>query len=64
MKKNIGKLDKILRFCLGVSIIVLGAYFKSVWGVFGMIPIIIAEIGACPLYFILGINTAPKKANK
>jgi hypothetical protein len=61
MKTNIGGLDKTLRIILGVSIIIIGASFKSVWGVLGMIPIITAFSGICPFYHLFGINTSPKK---
>jgi hypothetical protein len=64
MKKNIGKTDKIVRILIGFSIIILGAYLKSVWGVFGMIPVISAEIGICPMYLILKVNTALKDIKK
>ena len=61
MKKNLGKTDKILRVIFGIIVIISGAYFKSVWGVLGVIPIITSEFGICPLYLIFGINTISKK---
>lgn len=60
MKKNIGKLDKTLRVLLGIVIILFGANNNSVWGIMGIIPIITAQIGVCPLYSILGISTCPR----
>lgn len=60
MKKNIGKTDKWIRMLIGVLIIVAGAYNNSVWGVLGIIPVISSQAQACPLYFILGMSTAPK----
>ena len=57
MKKNIGKIDKTIRIVLGIAIIMFGANNNSVWGVIGIIPIITAQIGLCPLYSIIGINT-------
>jgi hypothetical protein len=63
MKTNLGKLDKSFRFGLGVAIIIFGAHLNTVWGVLGMIPIISAQAGVCPLYFVLGISTG-KKAKK
>ena len=60
MKKNIGKLDKTLRVLLGIAIILFGANNNSVWGIMGIIPIITAQIGVCPLYSILGISTCPR----
>jgi hypothetical protein len=62
MKKNIGQADKLIRVVSGALIIVAGAYFKSVLGVFGMIPIISAEIGICPVYYVIGLSTVKKKS--
>lgn len=62
MKKNIGKLDKTLRVLLGIAIILFGANNNSVWGIVGIIPIITAQIGVCPLYSILGISTCPSES--
>ena len=61
MKKNLGKFDKIVRVVFGIVVIIAGAYFKSVWGVLGIIPIITSELGICHVYSIIGINTIPKK---
>ena len=57
MKKNVGTADKIARLILGVVIIGLGLYFKSWWGVIGIIPLITGLIGYCGLYSLFGINT-------
>lgn len=64
MKKNIGKTDKLLRIVLGTSIIIAGAYLKSVWGIVGMIPIITAQSGFCPAYLLFGITTMEKKSTR
>lgn len=57
MKANVGKADKVIRIVLGVAIIAAGIYFKSWWGVIGIIPILTAAISWCPLYTPLGIKT-------
>ena len=62
MDINIGKVDKIIRVLLGSFVIILGAHLNGVWGVFGIIPIITVQVGICPLYLLLGINTVPKDA--
>jgi hypothetical protein len=64
MKKNIGRPDKIIRIFIGVLIIILGASLNSVWGVLGMIPIISADLGICPLYLLFGVNTALRNIKK
>lgn len=62
MKKNIGKLDKTLRVLLGIAIIIFGANNNSVWGIMGVVPIITAQIGICPLYTVLRISTCPNES--
>lgn len=60
MKKNIGSVDKIIRLVAAVVIFVL--YFVLPEGLqwlslLGVIPMVTAFIGFCPLYPILKINT-------
>lgn len=57
MKANIGGTDKIVRYIVGIVIILLGLYFKSWWGALGLIPLLTALIGWCPLYAPFKIST-------
>lgn len=57
MQTNIGSSEKTLRLILGAVLLVAGAYFKSAWGLVGLIPLLTGLIGWCPLYRILGIST-------
>ncbi len=61
MKANVGQTDKYFRYALGVLMIAAGFYFKTWWGVIGLIPIITAAISFCPLYALLGINSCKTK---
>ncbi len=61
MKKNVGSADKIVRYILGAVIIGAGIYFKTWWGLVGIIPIAVATVGVCPAYMPLGISTTDKK---
>jgi hypothetical protein len=61
MKCNVGKSDKILRVLIGLIIIGTGFYFKSWWGGIGIVPILTAVIGWCPLYTPLRISTCKIK---
>ena len=61
MKSNIGKADKIIRFVLGGAIIIAGIFFKSWLGLIGLIPIVTALVGWCPLYFPFKISTVSKE---
>lgn len=61
MKKNIGKVDKTIRILLGATIIAIGAHMNSVYGILGIVPIITAQVGLCPLYTVLHISTKPRQ---
>ncbi|HEY4716904.1 MAG TPA: DUF2892 domain-containing protein [bacterium] len=60
MKQNVGNLDKFLRIIIGLIILGIGFYFKSWWGLIGLLPIFTALTGFCLLYRIAGINTCKK----
>jgi len=60
MKANVGSTDRIVRLVLGVVIILLGIYFKSWWGVIGIIPVITALLNFCPAYSLIGVSTKKK----
>lgn len=64
MQKNVGSMDKLIRVVLGVVIIGLGLYYKSFWGILGVVLIIVAAVGYCPLYSILKMNTCCKDNDK
>ena len=57
MKKNVGSADRAIRVIAGLIVIFLGIYFKSWWGVVGLLPIATAAMGWCPAYLPFGIST-------
>ena len=57
MKCNVGKSDKIIRWIIGIVLIVLGIVYKSWWGAIGLLPILTAIISFCPLYLPFGLST-------
>jgi hypothetical protein len=61
MKKNIGSIDKSLRILLGLAIIIIGIFYESWLGLVGIIPILTAFIGFCPLYSLIGVSTCQIK---
>jgi hypothetical protein len=61
MKINIGSTDRTIRIILGLVIIAAGVVYHSWWGAIGAIPVLIAIVGWCPPYAMLGINTSKKK---
>lgn len=60
MKTNVGSPDRIVRFVVGLVIIALGFYFKSWWGIIGIVPITTASLNFCPVYNLIGISTKKK----
>ncbi len=57
MKCNVGKTDKFLRVIVGVVALALGIIYQSWWGLIGLVPLLTAAIGTCPLYLPFGIST-------
>jgi len=62
-KGNVGKDDRIVRTVIGVgfiSMVFIGP--ETAWGWFGLVPLLTAVVGFCPLYTKLGFDTSDKKA--
>ncbi|MCE5344234.1 MAG: DUF2892 domain-containing protein [Eubacteriales bacterium] len=60
MKKNVGTVDKWIRIVLGVAILSMLVWVQGdlKWlGLIGLIPLITAFMGFCPLYLPFGIST-------
>ena len=57
MKCNVGGPDRAFRVIAGIAMLAAGAYFKSWWGLVGVVPLATAAIGWCPLYVPIGLNT-------
>jgi len=61
MKRNIGKTDTIIRVVIGLSFLTIGLIYGSWWGLIGIIPLLTALTGLCPLYSLLRISSCPIK---
>ncbi|MGM0571974.1 DUF2892 domain-containing protein [Marinobacter sp.] len=62
MTKNMGSADRVIRVIIGLvllSLVFVGP--QTPWGWIGIIPLVTAAIGVCPLYSIVGIKTCPTK---
>lgn len=57
MKKNMGKADRWIRLIVGLLIGAAGIYFKTWWGLIGVVFIATSLINFCPLYLPFGIST-------
>jgi hypothetical protein len=68
MKKNVGKLDKTLRFLSGFILVLLTllgwihGWASNISLVLGAILLITASINFCPLYTLIRISTFKRKA--
>jgi hypothetical protein len=62
MKTNVGGIDRILRAVIGLGLIALTlAGTIGVWGWIGVVPLLTAALGFCPLYTMLGFSSCPIK---
>jgi hypothetical protein len=62
MNKNVSSIDRIIRVIAGF--VLLSLYFwgpQTAWGLIGVIPILTAIVGYCPIYSLLKISTLKKK---
>jgi len=64
MDHNVGTADRIIRIVLGIALLSLVFVLetKARWlGLIGIIPVMTALMGWCPLYTLLGVRTCPLK---
>jgi ABC-type polysaccharide/polyol phosphate export permease len=62
MTKNMGSVDRILRIIVGVVLIALVFVGpQTAWGWLGLIPLLTALIGFCPVYVPFKLSTIGKK---
>ena len=65
MTKNVGIIDRIVRIVIGLGLLWYANFAAPTgynWiGWIGVIPIVTALIGNCPLYSIIGVSTCPAK---
>jgi len=61
MKSNVGGIDRILRYLVGLALLGAGLYFKSWWGLVGLLPILTATFRFCPAYLPFGLSTCGTK---
>jgi hypothetical protein len=62
---NVGGIDKVARIALGVILLSLLVLLEgnARWlGLIGLVPLLTALAGYCPLYAVLGVNTCAAKS--
>lgn len=53
-------LERVLRTLLGLFLLSLVFWGpKTLWGLFGAVPLLTGLIGSCPLYTLIGLSTCP-----
>jgi hypothetical protein len=57
MKANVGSYDVAVRFTVGCLVLFFGTHFESWWGLVGLVPLLSAITGFCPLYVPLRLDT-------
>ena len=58
MNRNLATLDRYLRILVGVvllSLMFIGP--RTIFGLIGLVPLLTAVAGHCPIYSLLGIST-------
>jgi hypothetical protein len=60
MKPNVGSLDKTVRIVFGLALLSLWFVLEGqlrYLALIGIVPLLTATMGVCPLYSLLGVNT-------
>lgn len=66
LKTNVGSADRVIRVIIGAALLVWffvdqGSGFWHYAKLIGIVPLLTAAMGSCPLYSILGLSTCPMK---
>ena len=67
MSVNVGGVDRVLRIIIGLVLIAYAiplGFPHTGWnwvGWIGVVPLLTALVGLCPLYSIIGVSTCPRK---
>ncbi len=61
MKSNVGDLDRGIRIIAGLAMLAAGFYFKSWWGLVGLVPLATGLLRWCPAYLPFGISSCARQ---
>ncbi len=64
MKPNVGSIDRILRIIVGLAVLGAGYYYKSWFGLIGIVPLLTATFSFCPAYLPFGLSTCARPKSK
>lgn len=57
MSCNVGGVDRIIRIVIGLGLIAFAVITRQWWGLIGVVPLLTAAIGWCPLYLPFKLST-------
>lgn len=57
MTCNVGTSDKVFRILVALAIFGAGYHYQSLWGFVGLVPLLTALFGWCPVYLPFGVST-------
>ncbi len=60
MTKNVGSIDKVVRIIIGAVLIIYAILTGNWWGLVGIVPLLTAFVGYCPVYSLIKISTVKK----
>ncbi len=52
---NVGTIDRVVRIVIGAGLLALVP--RTAWGFVGLVPLLTAAVGYCPLYSLIGVRT-------
>ncbi|WP_201288019.1 YgaP family membrane protein [Psychromonas sp. L1A2] len=61
IKENVGGVDRTLRIIVGAVLIGIGLWYLSWWGAIGVVLMLTALLGWCPVYLPFGVSTSNKE---
>ncbi len=65
MTTNVGMADRVVRVVLGLALLWFALFAAPTgynWiGWIGVVPLLTALVGFCPLYSLIGVSTCPMK---
>jgi hypothetical protein len=60
MKTNVAGIDRVLRIVVGLALMAWAALGGPVWAWVGVVPLVTALVGFCPVYPLVGMSTTKK----
>ena len=67
MGKNVGRVDRWIRILIGLVLLSMLLFVEGNlewWSLLGLVPLLTAAVGRCPLYSLCGVRTCPVEKEK